>query len=292
MTRIPYDQAAKALFMVELARAGRVVAQQEVAGEPQWVDVFFERDPDAATLPGLLGRVAEESCLIEVFHEAPGVEVVRDALCKQLVAHQRRRDGRSGEQKIISLWIFAAGRAGSVIRRFGLQQRVDWPVGVHAAAEGFGWNLVVVPELPRTRDTLLVRLLGSGQTLREAVHEVRALGPEGEEARAARAVLAVLRSAKRLPEDPTERAIVMEARETHEEWMERMKREGREEGREQGLAPLMRQFERVLGRALTRDERADIGERLRRLGAERLGDVVLDLDAASLAEWLADPLAR
>lgn len=79
---------------------------------------------------------------------------------------------------------------------------------------------------------------------------------------------------------------------TFEEWKQRVKQEGREEGREQGLAPLMRQFERKLGRALTSLERAEIPERLERLGADRLGDVVLDLAAGDLAAWLADASAR
>jgi hypothetical protein len=33
-------------------------------------------------------------------------------------------------------------------------------------------------------------------------------------------------------------------------------------------------------------------ERLDRLGPDRLGDVVLDLDATALATWLANPNAR
>jgi hypothetical protein len=38
--------------------------------------------------------------------------------------------------------------------------------------------------------------------------------------------------------------------------------------------------------------REQLVDRLDRLGPERLGDVVLDLDASALAAWLADPAAR
>lgn len=63
-------------------------------------------------------------------------------------------------------------------------------------------------------------------------------------------------------------------------------------GRDEGLAPLVRQFERRLGRALTADERATLRARLATHGPERLGDVVLDLAPDALAAWLADIDAR
>jgi len=63
--------------------------------------------------------------------------------------------------------------------------------------------------------------------------------------------------------------------------------EGREEGLQQGLAPLAHLFERRLRRSLTATERATLAERLLQQGAERLGDVVLDLSPEDLAAWLA-----
>jgi len=67
---------------------------------------------------------------------------------------------------------------------------------------------------------------------------------------------------------------------------------GIEKGIEKGLAPLAHLFERRLGRRLCDKERRELEERLDRLGPERLGDVVLDLDAKALAAWLADPEAK
>jgi hypothetical protein len=63
--------------------------------------------------------------------------------------------------------------------------------------------------------------------------------------------------------------------------------EGREEGLEAGVRPTVHQFERRLARELTATERATLLERLRKEGAERLGDVVLDLSPEDLAAWLA-----
>jgi hypothetical protein len=55
---------------------------------------------------------------------------------------------------------------------------------------------------------------------------------------------------------------------------------------------LQHQFERRLSRRLNPSEQAILRQRLATLGADRLGDVVLDLDAATLSAWLADPAAR
>ncbi|HEU4411483.1 MAG TPA: hypothetical protein VFS43_39930 [Polyangiaceae bacterium] len=77
-----------------------------------------------------------------------------------------------------------------------------------------------------------------------------------------------------------------------EQGIERGIEQGIERGREQALAPLVRLFERRLGRALLEPERGELLARLGRLGPERLGDVVLDLAPEALAAWLADPNAR
>jgi hypothetical protein len=296
MTRQPYDQTAKQLLQTALAEAGQVVVEYEVRGEPQRVDVLFERDPDAPALPGLVGRIAERACLIEVFSQPPGLDAVRDCFSKQLLVERDRRGDRAVEEEIIPLWIISAGRPRSVIERFGLRRRRGWPRGVYGAGAGYGWNVVVVSELPSTRETLLLRLLGTGATRDRAVADFGPIPPDTWEARAGNAALRVLLSLGVLPERGIEREIAMAVVEKFDVWLARERAEAREEGLEKGLerglGPVLRQFERKLGRLLTAQERAQLVDRLDRLGPERLGDVVLDLDAVALAAWLTDPTAR
>ncbi len=64
-------------------------------------------------------------------------------------------------------------------------------------------------------------------------------------------------------------------------------RAGLERGLETGLRPLVRLFERRLGRPLSYAERGALASRLDVVDPDRLGDVVLDLDSAALAAWLA-----
>jgi hypothetical protein len=79
MTRVPYDQAAKALLQTALTTLGRAEIQHEVPpGEPAWVDVLFEPSLDAPSGPqhGLLGAMASSTALFEPFSEAPSTSDV------------------------------------------------------------------------------------------------------------------------------------------------------------------------------------------------------------------------
>jgi hypothetical protein len=102
-----------------------------------------------------------------------------------------------------------------------------------------------------------------------------------------------LLEALHVPTDPEEQRLLHG--EVLRRWL-RMFPEGGDEVREQsvgkGLQPLRHQFERRLGRRLGLAEDAILRQRLETLGGDRLGDVVLDLDTAALAAWLADPAAR
>lgn len=68
------------------------------------------------------------------------------------------------------------------------------------------------------------------------------------------------------------------------ELAESLKKEG-------GLQPLVHLFERRMRRPLSEVELLTLQERLDRLGANRLGDVVLDLSPEDLGTWLSDPSA-
>lgn len=54
---------------------------------------------------------------------------------------------------------------------------------------------------------------------------------------------------------------------------------------------LTHMFEKRLARPLTEAQRAQLGEKIGRLGAERVSDVVLELGQDALASWLSDPAA-
>src|SRR6185312_3386919 len=89
-----------------------------------------------------------------------------------------------------------------------------------------------------------------------------------------------------IPTDPEEQ------RRIHIEVLRRWLRQFPEAADEVVLRSMRHAFERRLGRALDAAEEAVLTQRLAALGSDRLGDVVIDLDAAALAAWLADPTAH
>jgi hypothetical protein len=95
-------------------------------------------------------------------------------------------------------------------------------------------GIVVTSELPRERDTLLLRLMGAGPCMREALVELAALPADAREHAIAVPVLS--RCYVDIPTDPANRTIeeeefMTDTQEFYEEW----KRERVAEGRAQGL---------------------------------------------------------
>jgi hypothetical protein len=124
-----------------------------------------------------------------------------------------------------------------VIDAFAMRRRRGWPRGVYASAShgGLPVCLVVTSELPVTRDTLLLRLMGTGPTLLAAVREARGIGADAWERRPALAALSVLRL--RLDTfEPIEEELAMEITETYEQWEERVTRAARERAIQEGKA--------------------------------------------------------
>ena len=119
--------------------------------------------------------------------------------------------------------------------------------------------VLVLSELPRTRETLLLRLLGAPTTRLQAEQELAGLtedDPERQElVRLAAHLLLIVRRDKRIAathkEDFMARARnefdrLLEARE------KRGEKKGREEGREQGMAQTVLQVLRARGITVTR----------------------------------------
>ncbi len=128
-----------------------------------------------------------------------------------------------------------------------------------------------------------------GDKLAQVVEVLRAQSspPEFEELSVAMAVLA--ETNRRVPglrdvvTSLVSRGLVMQ------NWFYREgRKDGRKEGRQQGQREaLAHQFERRLGRPLTTSERRVLASRLAKLGAVRVGDVVLDRSPEELALWLS-----
>ena len=235
------------------------------------------------------------------FARTPGLREVRSCLRKQLHWHHDRERRAKHRLPLPRLCITSPGRPTTALTRLGF--RAVRP-GVYRAAPGLCIYVLVLSEVTKDRDTLLLRLLGSGRILAEAIMDLMALPDDAWEKELALPWL--MRLGFKLPGlDDGKEAVVTEVR----EWFERYKKglvrkgmtKGLQEGRQKGLQEGRREGQREaleqlcalrLGRPLSSAERAVLSERLERVGGRRLGEMLLGASAEALAAWLADPTPR
>jgi hypothetical protein len=175
--RHPFDQLAKQGLHALLAPAGPVETEKEVSVEAQRIDVWFV--PDAAraaslSLLGLLGRIAARPCAIEAFHRPPPPAALAECHRKHANLCHLLSLASPGARPP-TLWILSSGRPGAAMRAYRCTPAGGWPRGIYVAPPLLRMKIVALNELPERRDTLLLRLLAAGRTLRRAIKELRAL---------------------------------------------------------------------------------------------------------------------
>jgi hypothetical protein len=187
MTQTPFDQMSKQYLEEFLAPFGRVQRQYEVPGEAKFVDVWFVPDQEAelpAAELGILGRMVGGMCLLEPYRNAPTRTEVRTAVMKLIwVQEDERRKANLGdnalsEDELPKLWILATTTSKPLLQDCEAKVKSDWLSGIYFAPEIFKTAIVSIDELPETRETLWLRILGRGQTQERAIREVLALPPE------------------------------------------------------------------------------------------------------------------
>jgi hypothetical protein len=255
--RTRFDQFAKRVLAAYLAEAGTVDTEHEVSSELQSVDVWFVPSLDQVggrrvRAQSVLGAMARRPALIEVFRCTPGVDDVLRCVGKQQAAHAEliRSDSRA---RLPMLWIVSAGHPHTALRRLGFRSLRRSGPGVYEAPPGFRLRVVVLSALPRTRRTLLLRLLGAGRTFLGALQELRVLPTDAWEVRVARPWLVryqlEIRTLNRAERTAEEEAI-MGAQDLYEQWereiLQRGKALGLDEGKALGLTEGLKEGKREL----------------------------------------------
>ena len=299
------DQFAKNMLREALSRASSIETEAEVIAATQKIDVYCEPDPAKAcerANMGLLGLLSAECTLFEPFHNTPNHQQVRQCLRKQLTWHhelERRASvaaGRRDEEHAArprvrvpfpTLVIIGPGRPETVLKAYRCE--LLWP-GVYQAVPGLALRLVVLAELPQTRDTLLLRLLGRGVVLREALTDLKKLPMVAWEVGVATPLLVHFRyeieQSGTIEDDDMSAEIQAWFEDYKQKLYEEGRKEGRERGREEGernvlLRQLRTRFDRVPAAAVARINVAELADLER--WAERV------LSAQTLDEVFREP---
>jgi Domain of unknown function (DUF4351) len=202
-------------------------------------------------------------------------------------------------------WVISSGRPDGGIEGLGFHPMNGWPPGIYDGPRLLWTRLVVVNELPVARDTLLLRLLGAGAMLKQAITELRALPAEAQERTLALPVLLRLRLA--VPIDPAKQTsddqeFLMNTQDVVETWRREAIQEGITQGLEQGVKQGLEQgvkqgLEQGERKLLLRLLRQRFGSQVDRETEQRIAAAPAEqievwaervLSAATLAELLAD----
>ncbi|MGH9884066.1 MAG: hypothetical protein ACREBE_00950, partial [bacterium] len=219
-----------------------VEADAEVPADTRRIDLWVTPREVGTSQPddlGLLGRITSGAVTIELFHDTPKSEELRVCLIKH--GEFRHFLSRRKTPPLLPIqWVISSGRPDAGIAGLGFRPVTSGPRGIYASPPLHYTRLVVVSELPVTRDTLLMRLLGAGSVLKYAIAELQALPPEAPERRLALPILLRLRLT--VPTDPAQQTsddqeFLMNTQDIVDAW----RREAIQEGVRQGLQEGVRQ---------------------------------------------------
>ncbi|AUX28069.1 MULTISPECIES: hypothetical protein [Sorangium] len=247
------DQFAKSLLRDGLSLVSAAETEVEVLAATQKIDVFSVPDParDAERARmGLLGELAAEPSLFEPFHGTPSLRQVRRCLRKQLTwHHELERRARAAAGAVVpeedadappqppvafpALVVISPGRPETVLDAYRCEPAQP---GVYHAVPGLVTRVVVLAELPRTRATLMLRLLGSGRVLREALADLTALPDDAWEKSIATPLLIHFRLGTQEPAIDEEDEVSAEIRAWVKEYEQKLRAEARTEGLNEGRA--------------------------------------------------------
>ena len=255
--RTRFDNFVKHLVRGAVETRGPVETDAEVTADTRRIDLWFtprsSHAQDTGHL-GLLGRLTQKSSTFEFFHNTPSGKMLADCMIK----HGEFRHAlalRKPPPRTPTQWVISSGRPTSGIKGLWLRPMTSWPSGVYEAPPLLWTRLVVVNELPVTRDTLLLRLLGKGAVFRRAIGELKALPEDAPERMLALPIL--LRLRLDVPDDPAkqttdDKEFLVETQDIVETW--------RREAREEGLVCALIRLYQVRFGAMPEDLRAVLGD--------------------------------
>ena len=235
MTRHPFDQLAKQLLEQLLSSYGEVEISKEIPGEPHFIDLYFSPKanvrPSRATL-GMLANMAQSAGLFEPFRNPPTLEDVESCLLKRLwlVSSLRRRQPLNPNESPL-LWLIAPTVSENFLKGFGAKQKENAVSGVYEFAPSLKTVVIVVHQLPKTSETLWLRLLGKGKVQQEAVREVIALPEEDPRRGEALRLLSVWKiTVETSPNLSNEEELVMPLPQAFLEWEKQVEERGEQRG--------------------------------------------------------------
>ncbi|MBD1831911.1 hypothetical protein H6F61_04210 [Cyanobacteria bacterium FACHB-472] len=295
---ISYDQFAKDYLKELLTPLGEVETSRNIAGEVREIDVWFiptsTPQIDAQALR-ILGQFAATSAIFEPFRNAVTPSQIRSCMSKMfdvnadLERQTKRENTRSNEAELPKLWILSPTASIALLDGFrAIPDDNNWLPGIYFLGDSLKTAIVAIHQLPRTNETLWVRVLAKGTVQKQAINELAQL-PESNPFRAnALELLYNLRLNLEANRDlaPEDRELIMELAPLYRQQMDAAVQQGIQQGVQQGQRVVVENVLRVRF-GVVDEELAAIIELLLELPPEEFSALLLQLSQLSRDELLA-----
>jgi hypothetical protein len=297
MTRFIHDEFAKDYLEELLKNYGTVEPDKKVSGEKKEIDILFTPSAQQTydlELLGVLGKFTEYPAILEPFRNAAPADEICDCIIKVLeVKAKMRREAKANdtklqEEKIPKLWVLTPTASQTILSGFNVNQKEGFPPGIYFLGDNLRSAIVAIHQLPKTIETLWLRLLGRGRVQEQAIEELQELSPSNPFQQATLKLVYNLRENLRANQNLEEedRELIMRLQPLYEQDQERAKQEGREQGRKEGeQRVIIRQLNRRIG-----EIDSSLIERINSLSIEQLeslGEALLDFTSVTdLETWL------
>jgi Domain of unknown function (DUF4351) len=300
MTQFPHDQFTKEHLSELLILYGIIKASEKIHGEAKEIDLLFIPTTTVPTTPetlGLLGKLAQTICLFEVFRNPPKSEQIITCLTKlfeiqtKLLREKRAENKTIPSSELPVLWIITPTLSTRILKEFAAHPQPEWPSGMYFLAPRVKTGIILVHQLPKTPDTLWLRLLGRGQVQLDAINEVKNL-PENDPYREnvlklVYGLLALLKAKQKDNQniDSKEQVVIMKLAAIFDEQLAQEKTLGKLEAIQQEINFILRLLTKKVGNLSP-----ELEQQIRNLSLdklEKLGEDLLDFtENNNLISWL------
>lgn len=183
VTRFIHDQFAKEYLTQLLSSFGTVDISKKIASEVREVDVWFtpySSDLDTREL-GLLGQLMATPAIFEPFRNPITANDIRTCLLKLFMVQakwERDEENRKLRQtELPRLWILTPTASMNLLDNARAREAENGAPGIYYLGDLYKSAIIVIHQLPRTPETLWLRLLGRGRVKEQAIQELESLPP-------------------------------------------------------------------------------------------------------------------
>jgi len=310
MSQFPHDEFVKEYLPELYQDYGQVIPSADVTSERRQIDVLFIPTKPVPTTPetlGLLGKLAQTTCLLEVYRNAVTHEEIKDCISKLISLQQNQNKEAKREKKKIDdsqlpfLWIITPTISQAILKEFGAIEKENWEDGIYFLASGLSTGIVAIHQLPVTRDTLWLRILGKGNKQIKAIEELKALPSDYPNREMVLELVYGLFSkltANKLDKQETikeDETLIMSLRQLYRDKIAEVERQGIQQGLQLGIQKEINMLIRLLKRKIG-DVSPELEIRVRNIPIEKLedfGEALLDFNSIQdLTDWLEEVISN